>query len=226
MSEPRGKLSIDRQRIERLVAALSVASAGRLEVAQECIEVGEEDDFGMLEGSMRLFLDELSAASRQNTQAMEELSGAAREIEEKLRTIELQRQALRELSAPIIDVWEGILTVPLVGPLDGDRAADMMEKLLARVADGDVQWVLIDMTGVPIVDTETADRLLKLASAVQLLGAQCILTGLGSQVARALVDLGVHLQELNPMRSLREGLRYCLARRAPGGGGRRAADGR
>ncbi len=223
MSDPNGTLSIEKQRLERLVNAIALASTGRFEAAQESIEVVEEDDFGMVEGTMRLFLDELAEATRQSGEAMEAISIAKREIEEKLGTIELQQQEIRELSVPIIDVWDGVITVPLVGQIGGVRAAEMMEKLLVRVADSDVEWVLIDLTGVTVLDTETADRLIKLASAVRLLGASCILTGLGGRVAQALVDLGVSFEELNPMRTLREGLRYCLARRAAGAAGSQPA---
>ncbi|AUX24504.1 hypothetical protein SOCEGT47_050420 [Sorangium cellulosum] len=214
MHEFENAVSLDELRMQRVIDAIALASAGEIELALKHLESVEQDTFGVIEEALRVFLSELSEAKQKSAQALDELAASKRELETQLRTIQRQEVAIRELSVPIIDVWQGILTLPLVGLLDSMRAVEVTERLLARVADdSDVEWVILDLTGVTVVDTMTAQHLVKLAQAVRLLGASCIVTGLGGHVAETLVTIGVSLDELHPMRSLREGLRFCLSRR-------------
>lgn len=200
--------------MQRVIDAVALASAGEIELALKQLEAVEQDAFGVVEEALRVFLSELSATTQQNAQALTALADSKRALESQLETIQLQESAIRELSVPIIDIWHGILTLPLVGLFDSERAVEVTERLLARVADdSDVEWVILDLTGVTIIDSMTAQHLVKLAQAVQLLGARCVLTGLGGHVAETLVKIGVSFDGLNPMRSLREGLRFCLAQR-------------
>ncbi|MGK3960645.1 STAS domain-containing protein [Sorangium sp. So ce118] len=214
MQESENVVSFEERRMQRVINAVALASTGEIELALQHLENVDEDAFGMVEEALRIFLSELSATTQQNTQALGALAASKRELESQLETIQRQERAIRELSVPIIDIWHGILTLPLVGLFDSVRAVEVTERLLARVADdSDVEWVILDLTGVTVVDTMTAQHLIKLAQAVQLLGARCILTGLGGHVAGTLVTIGVSLDELSPMRSLREGLSFCLAQR-------------
>jgi rsbT co-antagonist protein RsbR len=210
MAEPKKSVTFDEERLERLIGALAFASTGDFEEAIAQIHVVEPDQFGVLEKTLRRFVTELADTTQQSRQALAALAASKQEIEDKLLTIERQQLAISELQVPIIDVWQGILTLPLVGLFDTSRAVDLTEKLLHRVADSDVEWVILDLTGVNVVDTMTAQHIIKLSQAVQLLGARCILTGIGGNVAQALITLGVSLDELNPLRSLREGLKYCI----------------
>ena len=134
-----------------------------------------------------------------------------RALEAKLGTIETQAAAIRELSTPIMDIWEDILLLPIVGLLDTRRSADVMSNLLAAIAQKQSKHVILDITGVEIVDTRTADYLIKVVRASRLLGTRCVLTGLSPAVAQTLVEIGADLSEVTTMRSLREGLRHCLA---------------
>ncbi|WP_437586247.1 STAS domain-containing protein [Sorangium sp. So ce1000] len=214
MQESENMISIEEHRMQRVIDAVALASTGEIELALKQLKAVEQDAFGVIEEALRVFLSELFATMQQKAQALAALAASKRELEYQLDTIQRQECAIRELSVPIIDIWHGILTLPLVGLFDSVRAVEVTERLLARVADdSDVEWVILDLTGVTVIDSMTAQHLIKLAQAVQLLGARCVLTGLGGHVAETLVTIGVALDELNPMRSLREGLRFCLAQR-------------
>lgn len=127
--------------------------------------------------------------------------------------IDAQRQTLAEVSTPLIPVAEGVLVMPLIGAIDSARADRILQVLLAGVAGQQARAVILDITGVRAIDTLVADVLLRAARAVRLLGAEAILTGIGPDVARTLVDLGVDLGGLVTLGSLRDGVGHALARR-------------
>jgi rsbT co-antagonist protein RsbR len=205
------KLVIDEERLERGIEAVALASTGAFEEATERFGAVQQDSFGIIEEALRVFLMELKSAREQSESAVAELKAAKVELEQKLETIEKQQSAIRELSAPIIDVWDDVLTLPLVGIIDQRRAVDMTDKLLHRVVEARARWVLLDLTGVTVVDSMTAEHLVKLAKAVQLIGCRCIVTGIGPGIAQTLVALGVSLGDLRPMRTLKAGLKYCIS---------------
>jgi rsbT co-antagonist protein RsbR len=136
-----------------------------------------------------------------------------RELEDKLATIEQQRLAIRELSTPIMEVWEGILCLPIVGIMDSTRSADMTDALLRAVVATRARCTIIDITGIEVMDTSTADHFLRMAKAVQLLGAACVLTGLNPQIAQTLVHMDVDLGDLVTHRSLRDALQHFVGER-------------
>ncbi|PCC74513.1 PAS domain S-box-containing protein [Nannocystis exedens] len=128
-----------------------------------------------------------------------------------VRLGEIRREALTAaVSTPIIQVWDDILTMPVVGLVDSMRAADMKSALLAAVSRTGAKFAIVDLTGVDVVDTATADHLLRVMRAVQLLGARCVITGIQPSVAQIIVGLGLGLPGVVTLRSLREGLRFCL----------------
>jgi len=134
-----------------------------------------------------------------------------RRIEEELRQrVEAQQQAIESMSTPIIQVWDDIVTMPVVGLVDSMRAADMKNSLLETVARTRAKFAIVDLTGVDTVDTATADHLLKVMRAVGLLGARCVITGIQPSVAQIIVGLGLDMQGVTTLRSLREGLKYCM----------------
>lgn len=204
---------VEGKRVERVLEALSLASVGAFEEAIGLSGALTEDRFGALEESLLVLLRELKQTREEHDKAMNDLEASRRELEEKLATIERQRIAIRELSVPIIDVWDDVLTLPLVGAIDSARANEMTEKLLQRIAVRGTEYVIIDLTGVDIVDTMTAAHLVRLTHAAKLLGARCVLTGVRPDVARTLVEIGVHLGGLTTLRTLKDGLRACLAMR-------------
>lgn len=124
--------------------------------------------------------------------------------------VSLQRITLKELSAPLIPIMENITVMPLIGTIDTERARSIMENLLKGVIDHDSEVVLIDITGVPIVDTMVAHHIIEAAEAVRLIGATCILVGIRPEIAQTIVSLGIDLSEFITKSSLRKGVITAL----------------
>lgn len=144
----------------------------------------------------------------------ERSSAYRRELEEKLAMIEAQRAAIKELSTPIIEVWEGVLCLPVVGVLDSVRSAEMTEALLSAIVEKRAACAIVDITGIQVMDTGTADHFMRMAKAVGLLGAECVLTGVNPSIAQTIVHMGVDLSDVLTYRSLRSALtRYVTRRR-------------
>jgi rsbT co-antagonist protein RsbR len=135
-----------------------------------------------------------------------------KELEEKLATIEVQRAAIRELSTPIIEVWEGVLCLPVVGVLDSTRSAEMTEALLAAIVEKKADCAIIDITGIQVMDTGTADHFLRMARAVRLLGANCLLTGINPAIAQTIIHMGVDLSGVVTHRTMRNALQGYVQR--------------
>jgi rsbT co-antagonist protein RsbR len=133
-----------------------------------------------------------------------------RELEEKLQTIERQRSSIRELSTPIIEIWDRILCLPIVGVMDTTRSAEMTDALLKAVVDRAARCAIIDITGIDIMDTGTADHFVRMAKSVKLLGANCVLTGINPHIARTLVQMDVQLTGITTYRSLRTALQAYI----------------
>ncbi|GAA0351786.1 STAS domain-containing protein [Bacillus horti] len=123
----------------------------------------------------------------------------------------LQKLALKELTAPLIPVFEGISVMPLVGTIDTDRAKLIMENLLSGVIKFESQVVLIDITGVPVVDTMVAHHLIQASDAVRLVGSEAILVGIRPEIAQTIVNLGIQLGKFRTTSSLRKGMAEALA---------------
>jgi rsbT co-antagonist protein RsbR len=133
-----------------------------------------------------------------------------RELETKLVTIERQAAAIRELSTPVMEIWDDVLVLPIVGVVDTKRSMEIMDNLLQRIVETQSRCVIIDVTGVEVVDTKTADYLLKVVRASNLLGTRCVLTGLSPAIAQTLVEIGADLTEVRTLRNLKAGLKDCL----------------
>ncbi len=125
-------------------------------------------------------------------------------------TVFLQRMALKELSAPLIPVFEGISVMPLIGTIDTERAKLIMENLLSGVIEHRSQVVLIDITGVPVVDTMVAHHIIQASEAVRLVGAKCILVGIRPEIAQTIVNLGIDLGKFPTKSSLKKGIESAL----------------
>lgn len=153
--------------------------------------------------------------ARSELEQAESLAGQyeaeARRLEDELRTRgELQQDVLSSMSTPIIQVWDDIVTMPVVGLVDSVRASDMKNSLLETVSRTGAKFAIVDLTGVDTVDTATADHLLRVMRAVGLLGARCVITGIQPAVAQIIVGLGLDMQGVITLRSLREGLKFCM----------------
>ncbi len=137
--------------------------------------------------------------------------------------ISAQAEQLLELSTPVVKLWENVVAVPLVGTLDSARTQVVMEKLLQSLVDSGSEHAIIDITGVPAVDTEVAQHLLKTVVAARLMGAECTISGIRPQIAQTLVALGVQFGDIVTKATLADALRHVLqlsGAQAPSGGAR------
>lgn len=123
-----------------------------------------------------------------------------------------QQQELMELSTPVVTLWEGILALPLIGTLDSARTQVVMESLLQRIVESGAAIAIIDITGVPTVDTVTAQHLLKTVAAARLMGADCIISGIRPQIAQTIVHLGVELGSVVTKATLADAFAIALKR--------------
>uniref|UniRef100_UPI00403F48BA STAS domain-containing protein n=1 Tax=Aeribacillus sp. FSL W8-0870 TaxID=2954706 RepID=UPI00403F48BA len=126
------------------------------------------------------------------------------------RTINLQKMALQELSAPLIPVFDSITVMPLIGTIDTDRAKRIMENLLKGVVKYRSEVVLIDITGVPVVDTMVAHHIIQAAEAVRLVGAKSLLVGIRPEIAQTIVNLGIDLSQITTKNTLQKGIEAAL----------------
>jgi rsbT co-antagonist protein RsbR len=132
------------------------------------------------------------------------------EVKEQLTIIEAQSALLDELSVPVIEVWESILLLPLIGVIESRRAARVLESILDAVGRMGAEILIIDITGVPVVDTSVAAYLLRAVQATQLLGCQTLLVGISPEIAQTLVGLGVDFGRITTRATLQNGLEYAL----------------
>jgi rsbT co-antagonist protein RsbR len=123
-----------------------------------------------------------------------------------------QSEQLLELSTPVVKLWEGVVAVPLVGTLDSARAQVVMERLLQALVDTGSPYAIIDITGVPAVDTQVAQHILKTVFAARLMGAECIISGIRPQIAQTIVALGIEFGDIATKASLADALRHVLRR--------------
>jgi rsbT co-antagonist protein RsbR len=127
-------------------------------------------------------------------------------------TIDQQRQTISELQTPVIQVWDRILALPIVGSLDTARTQEMNEALLQKIVDTGGEIVILDITAVPVVDTAVAKHLLETISAARLLGAEVLLVGISTRTAITLVHLGVDLSGVITRTTMAKGLELAFAR--------------
>jgi rsbT co-antagonist protein RsbR len=172
------------------------------EVLQIHVDVGEIKETEEL----RVYTERLEAAVAERTI----------ELEEQLRLREEQQRAIAALSTPVLRLWKGILALPLIGRIDADRAARILDVLLGAIVETRAEHVILDVTGVPFVDAEGARHLRDTVRATSLLGAQCIIVGISAAMARMLVDNDLAFEDVPTFASLQDGLRRFLSRRRDG----------
>ncbi|MFJ7965491.1 STAS domain-containing protein [Streptomyces sp. NPDC096324] len=126
--------------------------------------------------------------------------------------ISAQAEQLLELSTPVVKLWDGVIGVPLVGTLDSARTMVVMEKMLQALIDTGAEQAIIDITGVPAVDTEVAQHLLKTVVAARLMGAECTISGIRPQIAQTIVALGINFGDIVTKATLADALRHALRR--------------
>jgi len=174
---------------------------------------GGDDSIGSLEIGINFMIMDLRAMVSELKEKESTLIEQASELELKLAQIQRQEAAIRQLTTPVIEIWNDVLALPIVGILDAKRSEELTHDLLRAITDKQCGYVIIDLTGVDLVDTQTADHLLKVVQAAELLGATCALTGLSPAVAQTLAELGADLDHIATLRSLKDGLLFCLKER-------------
>lgn len=148
------------------------------------------------------------------TELLDKLGLFTMELYQKAReeVISRQQQEMLELSTPVVKMWDGILALPLIGTLDSARTQVVMESLLQRIMETGSVVAIIDITGVPTVDTLVAQHLLKAVTAARLMGADCIISGIRPQIAQTIVHLGVNLANVTTKASLADAFQLALQR--------------
>jgi rsbT co-antagonist protein RsbR len=210
MADPSDLISVQRARISRLMDVLSLAAIGAFEHEKCVIDIEHQDDFALLEQTLNLFTEELSNARAENEQHVKELLSSRQDLEEKLRTIEAQQEAIRQLSNPILEIWDRVIVLPVIGNIDAQRATEMTEALLVSVVRLAADSVIIDATGAAAFDTATADHFQRMVRAAELLGAFCVLTGISPENARSLTSLDIDFRNIPTLGTLKLGLEACI----------------
>jgi rsbT co-antagonist protein RsbR len=133
-------------------------------------------------------------------------------VKSREELIQRQQREMMELSTPVVQLWENILALPLIGTLDSERTQVVMESLLQKIVETGASIAIIDITGVPTVDTLVAQHLLKTVAAARLMGADCIISGIRPQIAQTIVHLGVNLSDVTTKASLADAFSIALKR--------------
>jgi len=156
----------------------------------------------------------LASVTWSATELLDRLGLYTTEVYQKAReeVITRQQEELLELSTPVVKLWDGILALPMIGTLDSARTQVVMETLLQRIVEQGAEIAIIDITGVPTVDTLTAQHLLKTVTAARLMGADCIISGIRPQIAQTIVHLGVDLGDITTKATLADAFRLALQR--------------
>lgn len=165
---------------------------------------------GTISGAVAVFRD-----ATEKKRLIEDLEAKNRDLIEsesaKTELVERLRYAIDEISTPILELWDDVLALPIIGVVDSRRSGQIMERLLDEIVRRQSRYVIIDVTGVEVIDTRTADHFMRLMKAVELLGARCRLTGVRPAVAQTMVELGIDLGAVRASRNLKHALRESLA---------------
>jgi anti-anti-sigma regulatory factor len=198
-----------------VIEHLSEILGGACSITREDLDA-HADDPSMSEilTGLRYLHEDLVFRESERARAEEGLKEVVHRLEEQNREIEESRATVEalavELSTPIIKVWEGVLMVPLIGTFDSARAHDMMDRLLSAVVREKAPHVILDLTGVKRIDTDTADRFLRVIGALRMLGTRGIVAGVPPEVSMALVKLGVDISGIMTTRDVQQALAYCM----------------
>jgi rsbT co-antagonist protein RsbR len=174
----------------------------------------KETLFEQLNGELTKDPTTLAAAIIDTNQLLDKLGLYTTEVYQtgREKVIVRQQQELMELSTPVVTLWDGVLALPVIGTLDSSRTQVVMENLLQRIVETGALIAIIDITGVPTVDTLTAQHLLKTVAAARLMGADCIISGIRPQIAQTIVHLGVDLGTVVTKATLADAFAIALRR--------------
>jgi rsbT co-antagonist protein RsbR len=163
----------------------------------------ESHPVGALAASLNEMIQSLSEARGQSERY-------SRDLQEKLEAIQAQEAAIAELATPILEVWDKVLCMPIVGMVDDARTMDMARTLLATIVQRKASLVVLDITGIHVMDTRVVDHFLRTARAVRLLGARCVLSGVHPNVSQTIVHMGMDLTGIETYQTMRDALRELV----------------
>jgi rsbT co-antagonist protein RsbR len=205
-----------------IMQPISILAHGAHLVAEgsfdQVVPVTSQDEIGSLQQAFNHMVANLRAQHQMlderrinAEEAHAALAATYRQIEEQLATIQNQRTLLRELSVPVLPLTPTTLVIPLVGTLDNNRLMLLHQQMLQALEQSMAQYVILDLTGVPVVDTQVAQGMIQVTQAARLLGAQTILAGINPAVAQSVVGLGIDVSRITIRRSLQHAITYTLA---------------
>lgn len=192
--------------MDDIMRVVDIIRAGILDLLSRAYSDGNWDIalFTQLEGWLHEMRNSVVHSYGETLQAAE--AGVAQREE----ALMAQRQLIQELSTPIVPIHQGILVLPLVGIIDSHRATQILESALERIVAAQAEVLILDITGVPYIDTGVINYLLQMVRAITLLGAQSVLVGIGAHVAQTVVQLGIDLASVTVKANLQEGIVYAL----------------
>jgi len=196
-----------KSRINHIEDVLSSIAAGDLDLR---IESEIEDDLTGVEQAINLLIEDLTHELKKSQRMKTELEEKLQKIQEQQKTIIQQQGDLLELSSPVSKVWDNILILPVIGTLDSQRTQVMMENLLHKIVQTGCTIAILDITGVPTVDTQVANHLLKTVTAARLLGAECIISGISPAIAQTIVHLGINLSAIRTKATLQDAMIFAM----------------
>jgi PAS domain S-box-containing protein len=173
----------------------------------------EDEGWRVRKDGKKFWANVIISALRDKDGTLRGFSKVTRDLTERKQAeeqIQQQSKEIMELSTPVMQVWQGVVVAPLIGSLDSNRTQQFMERLLNSIVETNSPVALVDITGVPTIDTQTAQHLIETISAVRLLGAQVVLTGVRPAIAQTLVHLGIDLSNILTRASLSAGLQVAL----------------
>lgn len=196
-----------KKRINHIEDVLASVAAGDLEAR---INSEIEDDLSGIEAAIDLLIDDLTDELKKREVMQKEVENKLVKIQEQQKTILQQQQDLLELSSPVSKVWDNVLILPVIGTLDSQRTQVMMENLLEKIVETGCTISILDITGVPTVDTQVANHLLKTVTSARLLGAECIISGISPAIAQTIVHLGIDLSSIRTKATLQDAMIYAM----------------
>jgi len=182
-----------KERISHIEDILASVAAGDMDAR---VNSETEDDLSGIEAAIDLLIDDLTDELKQREKMQKEVEDKLIKIQEQQKTIFQQQADLMELSSPVSKVWDNTLILPVIGTLDSQRTQIMMENLLEKIVETGCTISILDITGVPTVDTQVANHLLKTVTSARLLGAECIISGISPAIAQTIVHLGIDLSSI------------------------------
>jgi rsbT co-antagonist protein RsbR len=203
-------------RVEEIIALLTKLAAGDLDARLEPSYAG--DDLDVVITGLNMLAEELASSIRGERELRATLErkveDRTRELQAKLETIALQSRTIFELSTPVLRVWDDVLVLPIIGTVDTDRARQLTEDVLAETARIQASTVILDITGLPVMDSAVVRHISDTAQAVRLLGARAILTGISPTNAQTIVRLAAAFEGVETRATLQDGLKAALRQRA------------